>query len=348
MWDIRGWNRLTVHDDPPLVAARQEFQSWLTEVPEPWQSKWRGRLEGAQDHLHLSVRLELYLHHYFKSEGWAVDIEPEMPRSPNKPDFRVTRGQDRILVEAKAILDEQTIAQETQRLRQLADNLTNKLSRDVIIEPLSDLLPTLPASRIKAQIEQRATTQVDEVLEFDISDVHQGMQYSIKVVLLPKSPDTTQPGGVGGTISGVHMLNIGKRIRDALEKKAGKYGSTNMPFVIAVYGAGKFSVQTKHEFDALCGDREWLVPAKGVGKTTERRKPNGFFTSMREGKRCHEDVSAALFYRFKWLEHTHVHLLHIHHNPFALRPVNPDLFPGVPQMVPDNAGSLKWINGEPE
>ena len=22
MWDIRGWNRLTVHDDPPLVARR--------------------------------------------------------------------------------------------------------------------------------------------------------------------------------------------------------------------------------------------------------------------------------------------------------------------------------------
>lgn len=139
MWDVRGWNRLTVHDDPPLVAARQEFQSWLTELPEHWQSKWRGRLESALDHPHLSVRLELYPHHYFKSEGWAVDIEPEMPESPNKPDFRVMRGTDTILVEAKAILDEQTITQETQRLRQVADNLSGKLSRDVIIEPLSDL-----------------------------------------------------------------------------------------------------------------------------------------------------------------------------------------------------------------
>jgi len=342
MWDIRGWNRLTVHDDPPLVAARQEFHSWLTEVPEPWQSKWRGRLESTLDHPHLSVRLELYLHHYFKSEGWAVDIEPEMSGSPNKPDFRVRRGQDSILVEAKAVLDEQTIAQETQRLGQLADNLTNKLSRDVIIEPLSALPPSLPTRRIKAQIEQHAKPQVDEVLEFDISDVHHGMQYSVKVILLTESSDTTERGGVGGTISGVHTLTIGKRIRDALEKKAGKYGSIDMPFVIAVYGAGEFPVQTSDEFDALFGDKVWNVHSSR--QVTERRKPNGFFISVREGKRHHEHVSAVLFYRFKWLQDGHVQVAHIYQNPFALRPLNPDLFPGVPQMVP----YLKWINGEPE
>jgi len=342
MWDIRGWNRLTVHDDPPLVAARQEFQSWLTEVPEPWQSKWRGRLESKYDPPHLSVRLELYLHHYFKSEGWAVDIEPEMPGSPNKPDFRVMRGTDTILVEAKAILDEQTITQETTRLRQVADNLSGKLSRYVIIEPLSDLPPSLPVRRIKAQIEQHAKTEEGAILEFDLSDVHQGKQYSLKVVLLPKSPDTTERVGVGGINSSVHTLTIGKRIRDALEEKAGKYGSIDMPFVIAVYGAGEFQVQTRNEFDALFGDRVWNEHSSR--QFTERQKPNGFFTSVREGKHHHEHVSAVFFYRFKWLQDTHVQVAHIYHNPFALRSLSSDLFPGVPQMVP----ILKWINGEPE
>jgi len=342
MWDIRGWNRLTVHDGPPLVAARQEFQSWLTEVPEPWQSKWRGRLESTLDHPHLSVRFELYFHHYFKSEGWAVDIEPEMPGSPNKPDFWVMRGTDTILVEAKAILDKQTITQETSRLRQVADNLSGKLSRYVIIEPLSGLPPSLPARRIKAQIEQHAKTEAGAILEFDLSNVHQGKQYSLKVVLLPKSPDTTERGGVGGMNSGVNTLTIGKRIRDALEEKAGKYGSIDMPFVIAIYGAGQFPVQTRDEFDALFGDRVWNVHSSR--QVTERRKPNGFFNSVREGKRHHEHVSAVLFYRFKWLQDTHIPVAHIYHNPFALRSLNSDLFPGVPQMV----SYLKWINGEPE
>jgi hypothetical protein len=346
MWDIRGWNRLTVRDDPPLIAARQEFQSWLTEVSEPWQSRWRGRLESKLDHPHLSVRLELYLHHYFKSQGWAIDIEPGMSRSSNTPDFRVIRGADTILVEARAILDEQTIAQETQRLNQIADNLRDKLSRDVIIEPLSDLPPSLPTKRIKSQIEQRVKTQADEVVEFDFSDVHQGSPFTLRIVILPRG-SSTKRGGVGGRVSGVHVLNTGKRIRDALEEKADKYGSIDMPFIIAVYGAGEFPVQTKNEFDALFGGRVWNVHSSG--QVTERRKPNGFFISVWEGKRRHEDVSAVLFYRFKWLENGHVHLAHIYHNPFALRSLSSDLFPSVSQMVPDNLGNVKWTtNGELE
>ena len=262
--------------------------------------------------------------------------------SPNKPDSQVTRGTNTILIEAKAILNEQSITQETARLRQVADNLSGKLSRYIIIEPLSGLPPSLPVRRIKAQIEQHAKTEEGVILEFVLSDVHQGKQYSLKVVLLPKSPDTTERGGVSGMNSSVHTLTISKRIRDALEEKADKYGSIDMPFVIAIYGAGQFPIHTKHEFDALFGDRVCNVHSSG--QVTERRKPNGFFNAMREGKRHHEHVSAVLFYRFKWLQDTHVQVAHIYHNPFALRPLNSGLFPGVPQMVP----VLKWINGEPE
>lgn len=346
MWDIRGWNRLTVHSNPPLVAARREFLSWVAEVAEPVRTIWGGRLQSKLDHPHLSVRLELFLHHYFKHNDWSIEIEPEIPGSPNKPDFRVMRSTDMLLVEAKAILDEQSITQETTRLTQVADDLSGKLSRYVIIEPLSDLPPTLPARRIKAQIEQHAQTQASAILEFDLSDVHEGKRYSLRVVLLPERPDTTELGGLGGMMSGAHTLTTGKRIRDALEEKAGKYGSMDVPFVIAIYGAGHFPVLPSDELDALCGDKIWNEQSHG--QFVERRQPNGFFNSVREGKHRHEGVSAVASYRFQLLAHTHVHLLHIYHNPFAVRPLNPDLFPTVPQMATDSARSLKWINGEPE
>lgn len=348
MWDLRGWKHLTVHDEPPLVAARQEFLSWLTEVSEPIKTAWKGRLESDLDHPHFSVRLELYLHHYFKSNDWCIEIEPEMPKTANKPDFRVTHGKDCILVEAKAVLGEKNTAQQTQRLRQLADNLTNKLSRNIIIEPLSNLPPSLPTKRIHAQIERHAKSQVEEILEFDLRDEHLNTPYSLKVVILPKSPDSTEAGSVGGTVSGVYMLAIGRRIRDALEQKAGKYGDIDVPFLIAIYGEGEFPVKTRDELDALLGDRVWLVPQKGMGAVTESRKPNGFFTSVRDGAHSHEQVSAVLFYRFKWLEGAHVHRIHIYHNPFAQRPLRTDLFPGVPQWVLCDDEKLKWINGEPE
>ena len=348
MWDVRGWQRLTVHDDLPLVAARQEFLSWLAEVPEPVRTVWRGRLESGLDHPHLSVRLELFLHHYFKNNNWSVEIEPEMTESPNRPDFRVTCGEAKVIVEAKTVLDEQSTAQQTQRLRQLADNLTSKLSRDVIIEPLSDLPASLPSKKIRSEIEQHARTQTDKVVEFNLSDIHLKTRYTLKIIILPRNSDPPEPRGVGGTISGVHKITLGKRIRDAIEEKAGKYGFVDTPFIIALYVNTMFPAHAKHELDALFGDREWLVPTKGVGEVTERRKSNGFFTSIREGKHSHEDVSSVLFYRFKWLENTHVHLAYAYHNPFALRPLNPDLLSGVPQMVPDEDGKMKWLHGEPE
>ena len=348
MWDVRGWQRLTVHDDPPLVAARREFLSWLAEVSEPARTVWRGRLKSGLDHPHLSVRLELFLHHYFKNNNWSVEIEPAITGSPNRPDLRVTRGEARIFVEAKTVLDEQSTSQQTQRLRQLADNLTNRLSRDVIIEPQSDLPSSLPSKKIRSEIEQRARTQTNKVVEFNLSDVHLKIPYTLKIIILPRTSDSPEPGGIGGTISGVHTITLGKRIRDALEEKAGKYGLVDTAFTIALYVDTMFPAHTKHELDALFGDREWLVPTKGVGEATERRKPNGLFTSAREEKHNHQDVSSVLFYRFKWLENTHVHSVHIYHNPFALRPLNPALFPGVPQMVPDEDGRMKWINGEPE
>lgn len=348
MWDVRGWQRLTVNDDPPLVVARQEFLSWLAEVPEPTRTVWRGRLESRLDHPHLSVRLELFLHHYFRSNDWTTEIEPEMTISPNRPDFRVTHGESRIIMEAKTVLDELNTAQQTQRLRQLADNLKSRLSRDVIIQPLSDLPSSLPNKKIRSEIEQRARTQTEKVVEFNLSDIHLKTLYTLKVVILPRTSDSLEPEGVGGTISGVHTIILGKRIRDALEEKAGKYGLIDTPFTIALYVDTMFPAHTKHELDALFGDREWLVPTRGVGDVTERRKPNGFFTSVREGKHNYEDVSSVLFYRFKWLENTHVHSAHIYHNPFALKPLNPNLFPGVPQMVPDGDGKMEWINGEPE
>ncbi len=199
---------------------------------------------------------------------------------------------------------------------------------------------------INREFEVIDESQAAEILEFDLSDVHLNTPYSLKVIVLPSGFEGTERGGVGGIISGVHVLTIGKRIRVALEEKAGKYGHIEVPFIIAVYAEGQFPADVKHELDALLGDREWLVPQRGMGEVTERRKPNGFFNSVREGKRRHVKVSAVLFYRFKWLEHAHVHLVRIYHNPFTLRPLRPDLFPEVPQMVSDI--NFEWINGEPE
>jgi hypothetical protein len=267
-----------------------------------------------------------------------------MPGSPNKPDFKVLLRKSHFLVEAKTVFDEQETTKQYQRLMQLADELTNKLSKLVIIEPLSNLPSSLPSKKISSLVEQQAGLVTDKVLEFDFSDVHLKTPYALKFIILPRGHDSTERGGVGGTISGVHTITTCNRIRSALEEKAGKYGCIDAPFIIAICWEGQFPIELNHEIDALFGDIRWHVSLKGAGKVTEKRVSNGFFSSVHDRKRLHEDVSAVLFYRFKWVDGTHSHKIHIYHNPFALRPINADWFCGVPQLVT----TLKWINGEPE
>lgn len=352
MWDVRGWNRLTLHDDPPLVAAREEFLVWLEEVPEPFRTTWENRLRSDLDSAHFSVRLELFLHHYFKKNRWLIEIEPEVPKSGNKPDFRLSRGNDQVVVEAKAVLDQETITRETQRLRRLADDLEGKLSGDVIIEPLSPLPPNAPARRIRHKIESRIEEHVRSgarnVLEFEISDVHEKTKYQLAIIFIPRQVKEGELHGVGGTISEAHWLNLKQQIRKELEKKAGKYGPLNMPFVIAVYGAGEFPVNAIDECDALFGDRKWNIPETVDGVVTETRKRNGLFTAMRDGSAHQERVSAVLFYRFKWLDDGHLHQSHMYHNPFARLPLDPALLPDMPQLVFEDAVPPKWVNGEPD
>ena len=65
---------------------------------------------------------------------------------------------------------------ETARLRQLATDVGRRLSVSVMLEPLWDLPPSLPASRIRNEIEQRVRGfPVTHMIELDIRGTHQGI-----------------------------------------------------------------------------------------------------------------------------------------------------------------------------
>ncbi|MCH8898105.1 MAG: hypothetical protein IIC33_07415, partial [Chloroflexi bacterium] len=204
---------MAVHDDAPLPAAKTEFLAWLEEVAEPHQSVWGSRLRSNLDHPHFSVRLELFLHHYFKEHGYKTEIEPEMAVSPNKADFLVLKGSEQYIVEAKVILAQVEISQQHQRLSHLADDLGRKLSGDVIIHPTSTLPGTVSIRRIRSQIEGEIGSGARQVLEFDVSGVHKESSYSLTVIFIPKDIEYDDHHGVKGIISQAHTLKPGSRLR---------------------------------------------------------------------------------------------------------------------------------------
>ena len=349
LWDIRGWKRLTVHEDPPLVAAREEFLAWLAEVPAPHRVDLDARLRSELDYAHLSARLELFVHHYFRSNGWEAQIHAPVAHSSNRPDFLVKKGDAKLVIECRSVFDQSVLTQQDQRLRQLAEEAGKKLRRTIILHPLSDLPPSVPATRIRAWMRQQQITDGNpDLLEFDFWDDYQGHHYGVRA-LLPRLNDGEESlAGVHGLMSQAQTITTVQRLRAALREKAGKYGSLGMPYVIAVSMETGHPASLQSELDALFGDRVWNLPQRGPATVTEIQNPNGFFTSHRNNVPEYRDVQAVLVYRFKWLDEGHEHLMHIYHNPFATKTIDPELFPKVPQFMRQGETAMGWINGEPE
>ena len=169
-FNIHGWERLS-GANPNVATVRNEVLRQLGYVPEPHQANWEKGLKNKLDHSHFSVRLEIYLHHFFRERNWAIEIEPTLPNTWNSPDFVLTKGQESIMVEAKTVLGPEPERQRDERLMQLIDDLGGKLNRTVIIHPLIDLPSSLPNRSIAQQIERKAS-EVELLQEFTVEGEH--------------------------------------------------------------------------------------------------------------------------------------------------------------------------------
>lgn len=185
VWDLHGWNLLTAHDAPALVASRKEFLQWLEEVPQPHQTELKARLESKLDHPHYSARQELAIHHYFQVNKWKVRIHPEVPNGPNRPDFLMQRAGTRAIVECKCIFGQKMTTDHDKWLNRLAKDISEKLTETVFLSPLSDLPPSIPIKRLLSWIEELPKpSDSNDVLGYKYWDCHQGCNYGLHATVV--------------------------------------------------------------------------------------------------------------------------------------------------------------------
>ena len=326
--NIHGWENLS-GDNPEAASARNELMKQLAYVPEPCRSAWEKRLKSKLDHPHFSVRLEVYLHQFFRERGWKIEIEPGLSGTSNQPDFVVHKGHNGMMVEAKTVLGAESERQQDSRLLQLMDDLSGKLNRTVLIHPMLDLPSSLPNRRIAADIESTAS-ETELLQEFVVEGEHQGQPYSLAVTaILEDKPTPT--ADVGATVGQAVNVDIGHPVRKAIQDKASKYGEPHIPFVIAIWPQFPYHFSSKDDLVALYGDETWVVYGfENVGVSC---KPNGVFTLKRQDDSYRSShVSAVLFCRPDTANPPK-----LYHNPFAKRPVDMDVFEGIQQCTIDLA-----------
>lgn len=319
---------------------RDSLLEQLSQVPNPPRDTWEKRLKAKEEHQHFSVRLEIYLYNFFKERGWDIEVEPPLPGTPYKPEFRLTQSGYELILEAKTVFDDQPVEQQHGRLRELAMNLSGRLKRTVSIQPAGDLPSSLPYKGIAREIEKKACgLAVDQ--EFPIEIVHQGQRYQFAVtLLLDYKPSPTDDVGV--MVSDAYNVSIGSRMREAVIAKAGKYGKLDVPFVIAVWPKGthfSYPHTSNDDLVALYGDIVWEGP--NYAELSEKTKRNGPFNEKRaDGTWRYAHVSAVAVAQLDGRLP-----LRVYHNPNASQPLDTDIFKAVSQCFIDlNTGKEIWID----
>ena len=343
-WDIHGWGHLS-GTNLEATKARQDILQRLRRIPEPDRTYLCKQLKGKSDHPHFSARLEIQLHDFFKRRGWDVRIEQNL--QGKTPDFLLTHGEDELIVEAKTVLDPESMTSQEARLHKLADGLTGRLRCVVSLHPRKEIPPSLPYKKVAAEIEHRATNTQEELLEFRITGEHNGYSYDIEVTILheEKSSESTD---VGSTMTLFHPINTGNRIRNEIIKKAKKYAFLQKPFIVAVWPkTSLYNANLTDEFNddsiALAGDEVWRTD--WIREWRDGRNRNGVFSLQKEdGRPRYSCVSAVIIYNFTYTYGDGpTHTLRVYHNPFADFPLGSHVFQGVPQArINRVTGLLKW------
>lgn len=343
-------------------AVRKKMEGWFSRYPQSEQPELRERLRSTINSQHRSAFFELLLHELLLVLGCQITLHPEVPGTRAAPDFLVvTTEGSKFYLEAALVTNESGDEAAAQaRINVVYDVLDRKVDSSnfflwVHVEGAPDSPP--PANKIASflngrlvELDPDVVTELYELGGWDAIPPwrfdHDGWVVGFQPI--PKKPEARNREGarpIGAQDTGVHRVDYRTPIRDSINKKAGRYGDLDLPYVIAVNVLEHIDEIDIEE--ALFGKEEFTVifsqssPMEILG-TRASRKPDGVWTSY--GGPRNTRVSAILLAAniSPWaLSSENVRLYHNHR---AQRPYS-SVLTRLPQAVVED-NRIKKIAGE--
>ncbi len=347
---------------PEYEQVRNVLESWFRDIPNDSHYALQ-RSFRSDDQRHLGAFFEIYCHTLLKKQNFSVDLQQVVDQTSGNPiDFLARTSESPLFyLEATVALDSGNSLKSQRHLHQLKEalNTLNEPFFRIILEVKQESRYSLPARQIRNEIHQwLQTLDPDEISQKESTQGHDSMPYcswlrdewNIVFIAIPRPRE--ERGQAGETV--LYEISAGRwnegqnGLRRTLEDKADKYGTFQLPFVIAVdvlalnaIGCdleevffGQDVVLVNLESDEAFSTRSPLLPNRPYDE-------NGFWLARR-GPR-NQQVSAVLLIDelIPWsLAHRTPILWH---NPWAEKPLSPDIWQG-PQMLQDPANmvSVQW------
>jgi hypothetical protein len=344
---------------PAFHAIRAVLELWFSQYPHPHCKDLRGRFRSTVDTNHRAAFFELFLHELLLRLGQKVVIHPSVCGTTKEPDFLVTSGNGESFYLECVVAGGQSREEAAKSAVKNAIHATlNRLhSPNFFIEwEVVRTGEAVPSARKIGTflVEKLALHDPDEV---GAAIKREGFNYrprwlwsdkgwALEFSIIPKSPTLRGKPGVrpmGIEIEGGGWVDDRTPLRDAILKKAGKYGKLNLPFVVAVNSLadhlGKIDI-----LDALFGKEAFVYTQtpEGVVGPKARRVPDGVWTSPRGTRYTRLSAVLLIHALFPWNIPRCSPCLYL--NPFAERRLDCELN-RLPRMIP-KGDQPDWVAGD--
>lgn len=239
---------------PEADRIRSLCETWFSRLPVPARAKLRGHFRSRDDRKFCGAFWELYLHESFVRLGYSVEVEPHLHHTSRRPDFRLTRGAERVYVEALTVNDDDGVRGETSRAVDVERAL------DAIDDPRFVGVPTvrrighaMPSAGALRRVVEGWLLSLPEMPEGQTAAETFAMEdWSVRLLVFRRPQNLQGRGFVVGAFAGLWRGQHHAAVRDCISAKHRAYGHLDAPLTLAVMTTGvRFTEFTAQE--ALLG-----------------------------------------------------------------------------------------------
>jgi hypothetical protein len=325
---------LTRCSRPDCAVVRDLLEDWFSRYPQQESKQLQARLISDETNF-CSAFWELYLHQLLSSLGYSVEIHPDPPAGEStQPDFlaKSSAGEEVIVEAVAAVKKSEDDPATTRRKQAVLDKLDELEHPDFYVGLREDGYPTTSPSgrKIRDSLKKWLDSLNHDTCSSLVSQerfdelptcqyVVEGWTLDFQAIPKPGKRRGQQPGRlILFHEVGIHMVDARTPIRDAIRRKASRYGDIQRPYIVAVNAIGHF-IDDIDIVGALFGQEIILYSVSRELQISHRpaRRPDGVWTSE-EGAR-NTRISGVLLGLNVFPSSVAVSELALYHNPWAQR-----------------------------
>ena len=278
---------------PEFAKVRVSINKWFTNYPESEKSELKARFRKAFS----PAYFELFIYQLFTKQGFTLTPHPQIQGTKKAPDFLAEKGELSFYIEAKEVTDtSETEVAYNKKVNAIYDALSKlfipgywliieKLkiksvlqpSSKKIIEHLERQLPDYILDIIAANVELSDWERIAPLV-IDMDDVKLVVRLFPKSLKHSRNESTPTIGGLpGGSGWGYPEEYL---IRNAVHKKASRYGELDKPYLICINAFSRLGVTNTGVENTLLGSLIESWPSNADDASLQRKRvKNGVFYS---------------------------------------------------------------------